>query len=460
MRLHRLEVTAFGPFADPCVVDFDALTDSGLFLVHGPTGAGKTSLLDAVCFALYAGVPGGRGTGPGAQLRSHHAAEGVAPKVVLEFTAGGRRLRITRSPAWTKPSRANPIPAKVGLEELRQGRWEPVSSRADEVGDVVNDVMGMGRQQFERVVLLPQGDFAAFLRSSAEDRRKVLDRLFDVSTYGGVEAWLTDRRREGATAIAERRASIGRLTAALAEVVAGLPEPLDDDLATMAGSTDDPTALAEVLPVIGARLDAAVTTALAEHDAAEGTSTVAAEVLEAARVLQADARQGPTSPGRASRPGRGGDRARAPAGGRGRGRTRRSPARAPRVGGPDDRGAVAGPSTLPTRLLDELSRVHLTWADGDPQRPAAGSLLTLHQAMTGPRPRGRLPSTQPGPSCVGCTGEPPSRLASRAPRVPARRPRPRWPATRKSQWPPSPAATSRWSQERQVWRPTAPALPS
>ena len=88
MRVHRLRVTAFGPFAGSAEVDLDALASGGLFLLHGPTGAGKTSVLDAVCFALYGTVPGGR---QGARLRSDHAAPGVAPEVVCEFTAAGRR---------------------------------------------------------------------------------------------------------------------------------------------------------------------------------------------------------------------------------------------------------------------------------------------------------------------------------------------------------------------------------
>ncbi|MGL4177925.1 MAG: AAA family ATPase, partial [Dermatophilaceae bacterium] len=71
MRLHRLEAEAFGPFAERVVLDLDALGAAGLFLVHGPTGSGKTSLLDAVCFALYADVPGARSK---RGLRSDHAA--------------------------------------------------------------------------------------------------------------------------------------------------------------------------------------------------------------------------------------------------------------------------------------------------------------------------------------------------------------------------------------------------
>jgi len=84
MRLHRLTVEAFGPFAERASVDFDELNDAGLFLLTGPTGAGKSSLLDAVCFALYGTVPGVRGV---KALKSQHAAAHVAPEVVLDVTA-------------------------------------------------------------------------------------------------------------------------------------------------------------------------------------------------------------------------------------------------------------------------------------------------------------------------------------------------------------------------------------
>src|SRR5690349_926299 len=101
MRIHHLEVTAFGPFADTAAVDFDELSAGGVFLLTGATGAGKTSVLDAVCFALYGQVPGDRA---GARhLRSDHAAPGLAPRVVLRVSIGDRTFRFTRSPAWIRP---------------------------------------------------------------------------------------------------------------------------------------------------------------------------------------------------------------------------------------------------------------------------------------------------------------------------------------------------------------------
>ncbi|HET7659219.1 MAG TPA: AAA family ATPase, partial [Oryzihumus sp.] len=120
MRLHRLGITAFGPFAAECEVDLEELSASGLFLIQGPTGAGKTSVLDAICFALYAALPGAR-SGARSSLRSDHADEGAVPQVRLEFTAGGRRFLIVRSPEFQRPKKrgtgTTKVQAGVVLEE-------------------------------------------------------------------------------------------------------------------------------------------------------------------------------------------------------------------------------------------------------------------------------------------------------------------------------------------------------
>ena len=97
MRLHRLQINAFGPFAGAEEIDFDQLSDAGLFLLHGQTGAGKSSVLDAVCYALYGRVPGARGA-VRPHLRSDHAAVTERAEVRLELTVQGRRFEITRSP--------------------------------------------------------------------------------------------------------------------------------------------------------------------------------------------------------------------------------------------------------------------------------------------------------------------------------------------------------------------------
>ena len=102
MRIHRLEISAFGPFAGTEDIDFDRLSAHGLFLLNGPTGAGKTSVLDAICFALYGSVPGARQDGK--RLRSDHAEAAAEPRVTCEFSAQGRHFEVSRSPAWDKPS--------------------------------------------------------------------------------------------------------------------------------------------------------------------------------------------------------------------------------------------------------------------------------------------------------------------------------------------------------------------
>ncbi|WP_131762168.1 AAA family ATPase, partial [Actinomadura fibrosa] len=213
MRLHRLELTAFGPFSATEEIDFDALSDAGLFLIQGRTGAGKTSVLDAVCFALYGQVPGARNAVKG--LRSDHAPPTLAPRVVLETTVRGRRLRITRSPAWERPklrgSGTTVEHAKVVLEEHERGEWVGLTTRLDEAGDLVSRLLGMNATQFCQVALLPQGEFAGFLRAGADERRKVLERLFATEVFTQVEKWLAERRAATGRAAAEPAAAAASL---------------------------------------------------------------------------------------------------------------------------------------------------------------------------------------------------------------------------------------------------------
>ncbi|MCL2734569.1 MAG: SMC family ATPase, partial [Actinomycetia bacterium] len=161
MRLHRLDISAFGPFAGAQSVDFDDLSSAGLFLLHGPTGAGKTSVLDAVCFALYGQVPGAR---PANRLRSDHAAPSTPTEVVLELTVGGRRLEITRRPEQPRAKRRGTgttmdKPVTL-LRESSGGEWRGLSTSHQEIGEEIRQLLGMSCEQFCQVVLLPQGEFA------------------------------------------------------------------------------------------------------------------------------------------------------------------------------------------------------------------------------------------------------------------------------------------------------------
>lgn len=201
MRLHRLDITAFGPFGTTQKVDFDELSAAGLFLLHGPTGAGKTSVLDAVCYALYGAVPGARQSGQGMTLRSDHAAPATRTEIRLELTVAGRRLEVTRQPPWARPKkRGTGTTTEKAQGWLREydapaGSWKDLSRSHQEIGEEITQLLGMSREQFCQVVLLPQGDFARFLRADAEARGKLLGRLFDTHRFAEVEKRLTERRR-------------------------------------------------------------------------------------------------------------------------------------------------------------------------------------------------------------------------------------------------------------------------
>lgn len=285
MRIHRLAVEAFGPFADRVEIDLDEVSSAGLFLIHGPTGAGKTSLLDAICFALFADVPGAR-TKKG--LRSDYALPETIPLVELELTVSGRRLRITRSPEHRRPKKRGEgtvsVPASVRLEERRRGEWVAVSTRHDEVADVILDVLGMGLPQFAKVVVLPQGDFAAFLRSSADERRAVLERLFDITTFADVEAWLADHRRATGALAAQAEAELAHLCARIDDVSGTTGDLASDhdprDGATAAGALQQRVAaLAEVLRAA----DEQVILAMSAVDTAEAADAAAAAGVSTAR---------------------------------------------------------------------------------------------------------------------------------------------------------------------------------
>ena len=228
MRLHHLEITAFGPFAETVHVDFDELSEAGLFLLSGPTGAGKTSVLDAVCFALYGDVPGDRSAAK--RLRCDQARPGVRPLVTLEVTLGSRRFRLVRSPAWERPKKrgvgVTTQQAGVTISELTADGWQPLSSRLDETGDLVGRLVGMTLTQFTQVAMLPQGRFQAFLRARSEDRHRLLQQLFQTGRFEQVERWLRDRRLELRHQCQDAHQAVVELVSRLSETTA---EPVPDD---------------------------------------------------------------------------------------------------------------------------------------------------------------------------------------------------------------------------------------
>jgi exonuclease SbcC len=280
MRPHRLTLTAFGSFPGTERVDFDALTQAGLFLIHGPTGAGKTTLLDALCFALYGVVPGQRNDAR--SLRCDHAPPAAGPSVTLEVSIRGRLLRIRRSPTWQRPKLRGTgfteEKAKVVVEERQGASWQGLTTRIDEAGDLVSGLLGMNAGQFCQVAMLPQGDFAKFLRAEGEDRSKLLERLFTVKIFTQAESWLAERRK----VTGREEQELGR---EVSFAVKRLEEAAGADLAQQVPSDvaqDDPLRWA------GALLDAAravVAEASQRHDTAGETLRLARLRFERAASL-------------------------------------------------------------------------------------------------------------------------------------------------------------------------------
>lgn len=242
MRLHRLEVQAIGPFAEREEIDFADLDQAGLFLLDGPTGAGKSTVLASICYALYGSVPGARKLD---SLQSTLAAPGVRPEVLLEVTVSQRRFEILRWPAHQRPAKRKRAgsdgttteQAGVHLREWVDGEWVERSRRNDETGHLLSEVLGLTAEQFMRVVLLPQGEFAAFLNAGSKDRETLLRRLFDTQRFEAVEEWLREQARAHGDKVQRDSETLDtirqRLRVALAELVNG-----DGDTAD-SGESDD-----------------------------------------------------------------------------------------------------------------------------------------------------------------------------------------------------------------------------
>jgi exonuclease SbcC len=198
MRPEKITLKNIGPFLGTHVVDFTELGD--IFLVYGKTGAGKTTIFDAMCFALYGNVPGAR-RGLERQMRSQFAQDGDECAVVLEFALAGRRYRVTRSLAGerlgVRSGKLQSFAEEVTLDEWKSGDWSGASrANKSETDAAILALVGLSAEEFSRIVLLPQGEFARFLRQNSAERKEVLAKLFPVERYGRVIALARERARE------------------------------------------------------------------------------------------------------------------------------------------------------------------------------------------------------------------------------------------------------------------------
>jgi exonuclease SbcC len=288
MKPHALVIEAFGPYAGRVAIDFDALSDEGLFLIHGSTGAGKTFLLDAMSFALYGEVAGERGV---KGLRSDHAPPQAVPRVELEFSAGGARYRVERTPAYTatkvRGAGTTEKLAAAALFRVQGTERLPLVSRTTEVNREVEGIVGLNAAQFRQVILLPQGRFAEVLRARAEEREALLKTLFATVLHERASAWLEDQARASVRAIEEQNRSL----AWQRQQAARLFHPfrrLDGDASLAVRGADGSAALTEPeLPADQAGLDRLLQQIGRVVAADEEARRQAGEALEQARLQRA-----------------------------------------------------------------------------------------------------------------------------------------------------------------------------
>ena len=300
MHLHSLTFQAIGPFAGRHHVDLASLGASGIFLLDGPTGAGKSTVIDAIVFALYGKVASESASDD--RLRSAFAGPDVESFVdlVLEVPSGVYRVR--RTPEYRRPKKRG-TGTTVQQASVRLWRLaavpepgddgddppgELLSSRLDEAGDEIRRIVGLDRRQLVQTVVLPQGEFATFLRAKPEDRAVLLQKVFGTELYHRAAARLAelargaragiDAARQGVTGAVERFAGASGLTP---DDARRLREAATDD--TLLRRADDAD-VARAAAVVAAGTRAAGTGEAGTDASAAGTD---ASVVDAAGVAGA-----------------------------------------------------------------------------------------------------------------------------------------------------------------------------
>lgn len=194
MKPLQLSITAFGPFASTQIIDFRALGERSFFLIHGPTGAGKTTILDAICFALYGETSGNERKGE--QMRSHHTKSSIPTEVTFDFALGQEVYRVTRSLKREKPKDGDSEPSYkpdkailwrcIGSEAEETTQVE-VASKWTKVTEAIESLFGFESRQFRQVMMLPQDKFQQLLKANSREREDLFKTLFQTQQFERVE---------------------------------------------------------------------------------------------------------------------------------------------------------------------------------------------------------------------------------------------------------------------------------
>ena len=185
MRPLKLVMSAFGPYAGRTTLDLARLGTSGLYLITGDTGAGKTTIFDAITFALYGEASGGNREAN--MLRSQYADAATPTEVELTFEYGGKIYRVRRNPEYTRPkTRGDGFTVEKANAELHLPGGNVVTKQKD-VNRAIVEIMGVDRNQFAQIAMIAQGDFLKLLLAPTDERKKIFQKIFRTQLFQSLQ---------------------------------------------------------------------------------------------------------------------------------------------------------------------------------------------------------------------------------------------------------------------------------
>ena len=204
MRPVKLTIVGFGPYAGAQELNFEDLGNSGLYLITGDTGAGKTTIFDAITFALF-GEASGENREPG-MLRSKYAKAEEPTYVELTFAYDGKEYRIRRNPEYERAKTRGTGTTRQSAEAELTYPDGRVVDRLKDVDKAIRDIIGLTREQFSQVAMISQGDFRKLLQADTKERQKIFRDIFGT----GLFVTLQDRLKQAASGIRDQREQMNR----------------------------------------------------------------------------------------------------------------------------------------------------------------------------------------------------------------------------------------------------------
>ena len=294
MKIRWLRITGIGPFAGEHTVDFSAFEDSGLFLLDGPTGAGKSTLIDAITFALYGDVARTKDASKD-RLRSNHISDSDPSEADLVFEVATGIYRVTRTPAYTPAGKKSQRNSKSTLTRVVEDPdapdgWrtvEPIASGPRDVGYEIPAIVGLDKDQFLQTIVLPQGKFSQFLNATSDAREQILRDIFDTQIYVDFTKALVDAAASSKRGIEERRlAAVGAF-----ERVRSLDDALSENVHTDAPGAQERSAEAEEAAQLDAGAEDSSTVTRWAEEACNRAREAHAQTLRVAEAATATARE-------------------------------------------------------------------------------------------------------------------------------------------------------------------------